>query len=381
MRFLHTSDWHLGRIFHGLRLLEDQAAVLQQVLSIAKEYTVDALIVAGDIYDRAVPPTEAVSLLNEVLGELVLQLKIPVILIAGNHDNPDRLNFGQALFASRQLFITGPVPAHPKPVVLEDADGPVYFAPLPYCEPLQATELSGSRKTSHEAALQWQIESMNAAIPQNARRVALAHVFLTGAQPTPDSERPLSIGGASTVSIRCFDTFHYTALGHLHTCQNCSQKVRYSGSLLKYSFAEASQKKAVHIVDMDGTGDISVETISLKAPHELAVLTGTFNELLTKPHLEHRNNYLKIQLTDETPVLDAKHRLEQVYPQILQLGYTRLLPRKKEEKTDASQRQGTSVLDLFETFFQETQGRTLTEEERKLFLRAAEEARQEGRGA
>ena len=378
MRFLHTSDWHLGRIFHGLHLLEDQRAALDQIITLAREYKVDALLAAGDIYDRAVPPTEAVNLLDETLRRLVVDLKLPVILIAGNHDNPDRLNFGRTLFATRQLYIVGPVAAHTLPVVLEDNHGPVYFAPLPYCEPLTATELSGEKKATHEAALQWQVEQMLQQIPENARKVALAHVFLTGARTTPDSERPLAAGGATTVSIDCFKDFNYTALGHLHACQNNSPTVRYSGSLLKYSFAEASQKKAVHIVDLDGEGKVSVETIPLTAPHELAVLKGTFRDLLEAPRTDHLSDYLQIVLTDPTPVLDAKHRLEQVYPQILQLGYERLQPREMEEQ-DTARRKGLSTDDLFQSFFREVQGRDMTDEEKKLFRQVVNEEDTEGR--
>ncbi len=378
MRFLHTSDWHLGRIFHGLHLLEDQRAALDQIITLAREYKVDALLAAGDIYDRAVPPTEAVNLLDETLRRLVVDLKLPVILIAGNHDNPDRLNFGRTLFAARQLYIVGPVAAHTPPVVLEDNHGPVYFAPLPYCEPLTATELSGGKKSTHEAALQWQVEQMLQQIPAGARKVALAHVFLTGARTTPDSERPLAAGGATTVSIDCFRDFNYTALGHLHACQNNSPTVRYSGSLLKYSFAEASQKKAVHIVDLDGEGKVSVETIPLTAPHELAVLKGTFRDLLEAPRTDHLSDYLQIVLTDPTPVLDAKHRLEQVYPQILQLGYERLQPREMEEQ-DTARRKGLSTDDLFQSFFREVQGRDMTDEEKKLFRQVVNEEDTEGR--
>ena len=378
MRFLHTSDWHLGRIFHGLHLLEDQRAALDQLIPLAREYKVDALLAAGDIYDRAVPPTEAVNLLDETLRRLVVDLKLPVILIAGNHDNPDRLNFGRTLFATRQLYIVGPVAAYTPPVVLEDNHGPVYFAPLPYCEPLTATELSGEKKATHEAALQWQVERMLQQIPENARKVALAHVFLTGARTTPDSERPLAAGGATTVSIDCFKDFNYTALGHLHACQNNSPTVRYSGSLLKYSFAEASQKKAVHIVDLDGEGKVSVETIPLTAPHELAVLKGTFRDLLEAPRTDHLSDYLQIVLTDPTPVLDAKHRLEQVYPQILQLGYERLQPREMEEQ-DTARRKGLSTDDLFQSFFREVQGRDMTDEEKKLFRQVVNEEDTEGR--
>ena len=300
MRFLHTSDWHLGRIFHGLHLLEDQRAALDQILDLAREYRVDALLVAGDVY---------VNLLDETLRRLVLDLKIPALLIAGNHDNPDRLNFGQALFAARQLYITGPVDPAAHPVVLEDADGPVYFAPLPYCEPLTATELSGEKKPTHEAALQWQVETILRQIPSRARKVALAHVFLTGARTTPDSERPLAAGGATTVSMDCFRDFHYTALGHLHACQNNSPRIRYCGSLLKYSFAEASQKKAVHIVDLDAKGDVSVETVPLTAPHELAVLKGEFRDLLENPRTDHLQDYLQIQLTDGMKELLGRERM------------------------------------------------------------------------
>ena len=378
MRFLHTSDWHLGRIFHGLHLLEDQRAALDQIITLAREYKVDALLAAGDIYDRAVPPTEAVNLLDETLRRLVVDLKLPVILIAGNHDNPDRLNFGRTLFATRQLYIVGPVAAYTPPVVLEDNHGPVYFAPLPYCEPLTATELSGEKKATHEAALQWQVERMLQQIPENARKVALAHVFLTGARTTPDSERPLAAGGATTVSIDCFKDFNYTALGHLHACQNNSPTVRYSGSLLKYSFAEASQKKAVHIVDLDGEGKVSVETIPLPVPYELAGLTGTFRDLLEAPRTDHLSDYLQIVLTDPTPVLDAKHRLEQVYPQILQLGYERLQPREMEEQ-DTARRKGLSTDDLFQSFFREVQGRDMTDEEKKLFRQVVNEEDTEGR--
>lgn len=157
MRFLHTSDWHLGRIFHGLHLLEDQVAVLGELMTIIREEKIDALFIAGDIYDRSVPPTEAVRALDEILGQLILGEKIPTVIIAGNHDNPDRLNFGRALFASENLFITGPASAETKPVILSDKTGPIYAAPLPYCEPLTATELSGDKKATHEAALSWQI--------------------------------------------------------------------------------------------------------------------------------------------------------------------------------------------------------------------------------
>ncbi|MFR9054463.1 MAG: exonuclease SbcCD subunit D [Acidaminococcus intestini] len=379
MRFLHTSDWHLGRIFHGLHLLEDQMAVLGELMSIIREEKIDALFIAGDIYDRSVPPTEAVRALDEILVQLVLGEKIPTVIIAGNHDNPDRLNFGRALFASENLFITGPASAKPKPVILSDKTGPIYVAPLPYCEPLTATELSGDKKTTHEAALSWQIAGILSAIPQKSRKIALSHTFVTGAQVTPDSERPLAAGGSSSVALSLYDAFHYTALGHLHAQQRLSDRAFYCGSLMKYSFSEVSQKKGVIIVDMDAAGNVTTTPLVLTPPHELSVLKGRFEDLLTHPRLEERENYLKIVLTDSTPVLDPKSRLEAVYPHILQLGYEGLSEEKKEDP--ARQRKNLTEVELFEHFFEAIQKRSMDDREQSLLAAVLDETRREGRNA
>lgn len=366
MRILHTSDWHLGRIFHGLRLTADQEAVLAQITLLIKDKKVDVVVMAGDIYDRAVPPTEAVDLLDRTLSRWVNELQVPVIMIAGNHDNPNRVGFGTRLFAAANLHIFGPVTTEAKPVVLNDVFGPVYFVPLTYCEPLQASALAGEKLASHEAALQWQIKNMLVQIPDGVRKVALAHVFLTGAQESPDSERPLSIGGTTTVGIENFASFNYTALGHLHACQKNSATVRYCGSLMKYSFNETTQKKAVHIIDLAADGSIEAETVELTAPHELACLKGTFAELTERPRLDMVDNYLQITLTDATPILDAKNRLEKLYPHILQLGYEALELDDQKENLSAAGRKQLTAEELFAAFFQTTQGRKLNEAEAAL---------------
>lgn len=379
MRFLHTSDWHLGRIFHGLHLIPDQTAVLEQVISIALDSKVDAVLIAGDIYDRAVPPTEAVNLLDNTLQQLVLKHRLPVILIAGNHDNPQRLNFGQALFAANKLFIYGPVSTSATPVVLEDKEGPVYFVPLTYCEPLTATELSGTKCPTHKAALSWQISQMLSQIPPQARKVALAHCFVTGALATPDSERSLTVGGSEQVDLQTFAPFNYTALGHLHACQSCNSQVRYSGSLLKYSFGEAAQKKAVHIIDLDAAGNIQAETIPLTAPHELAVLKGTFAQLTSTPEKALVNDYLQVILTDVTPVLDAKNKLESLYPHILQLSYEQLALGANNLPATILGTNKLSRETLFADFFQQTLNRSLTSEETKILHTALDDLAKEGR--
>ena len=367
MRFLHTSDWHLGRIFHGLHMTDDQASALDELIALVKDSNVDAVQIAGDIYDRAVPPTQAVALLDEVLRRLIQDAGKNVIMIAGNHDNADRLGFGQSLLAQNKLYITGPISAATKPVVLADEFGPVYFAPLTYGEPLAAAELLKQPLKTHEDVVRQQISNQLTLIPPTARKVALAHVFLTGAQESPDSERPLAIGGATTVGINCFDAFDYTALGHLHACQSGSSKVRYSGSLLKYSFNEASQPKGVHIVDMAADGSIAVETVPLKPRRELACLRGSFAELLREPQAELYDCYLQVTLTDEQPVLDAKYRLEQAYPHILHLEYARL-GSSNNNSVPAADHKKLGPAELFETFFTQVNNRELTAAEKHLLL-------------
>lgn len=375
MRFLHTSDWHLGRIFHGLHMTEEQSAVLSQLIALAVDRKVDAVLIAGDIYDRAVPPTQAVSLLDETLSCLIKKNNIPVILIAGNHDNPERLAFGRSLLAESNLYIYGPFTNNAEPVVLRDEFGPVYFAPLTYAEPLVAAEVSGIETPTHEAALQLQVQNMLARIPAGARKVALAHVFLTGGQESTDSERPLSVGGASTVGIENFAAFNYTALGHLHACQAGNSNVRYSGSLLKYSFNEVKQAKGVHVVDLDGEGNITVETVSFSPPHELACLRSTFDDLLENPRTEVADHYLQITLDDEHPILDAKYRLEQVYPNILHLEYSRLQGLSTTE-THTGDHQKLGVKELFTSFFEQVNDRPLTAAETEILAATIDEAAQ-----
>jgi exonuclease SbcD len=414
MRILHTADWHLGRIFHGLHLTEEQAYVLDQLVALTKEAKTDAVLIAGDIYDRAVPPTQAVELLNETLNRLIKEAGQKVILIAGNHDNPERLGFASELLAGQNLFIYGPLAKTAAPVVLPDQFGPVYFAPLTYGEPLAAQTILGTAEKiaaeetaaagagaqdapkmaageadlfataataapnllkTHEDVVRRQIELMLAQIPIGARKIALAHVFLTGATES-DSERPLSIGGTTTVSKNVFDAFDYTALGHLHMCQSCGDKIRYGGSLLKYSFNETSQKKGVHVLDLDATGKFTAETIPLTARHELGCLEGTFAELLQDPKPEDKAKFLQITLTDPLPILDAKYKLEQVYPHILHLQYARLAPRQDQ----AGLVPGKQQLDpaaLFKNFYRQTEGRELTAAEQELLTQALADAGRE----
>ena len=271
MRFLHTADWHLGRSFHNVSLIEDQAHVLRQLVDLAKDAEVDAVIVAGDVYDRAVPPPDAVSLLSDVLGELALGLGIPVIMIAGNHDSAERLNFGAQLLARSRCHIFGRLGAQPDHVVLEDAHGPVHVLGLPYAEPSVVRERTGADLHTHDAAMAHLAAAAAANVPEAERSILVAHCFVAGGSES-ESERPLSVGGAGNVSAAAFEPFAYTALGHLHRPQAAGPNARYSGSLLKYSFSEVDHEKSVSLVELDAAGAATVEEVSLTPRRDMRLI-------------------------------------------------------------------------------------------------------------
>ncbi len=284
MRFLHTADWHLGRLFHGSYLTEDQAHVLDQFVALVKDEKPDAVLICGDVYDRAVPPADAVRLLDDVLSRLVLDLRVPVIMIAGNHDSPDRLAFGSRVLAGQGLHVFGSVTHNVQCVTLYDKWGPVRIYALPYAEPSVArVMLEAEEIRTHEAALKACLERIWFEHPSEARSVALAHAFVSGGEAS-ESERPLSVGGADRVSPDSFEGIHYVALGHLHRPQTVvSERLCYAGSLLKYSFSEAGHSKCVTLVEIGRDGECEIRRIPLTPKRELRRIEGYLKDILEGP--------------------------------------------------------------------------------------------------
>lgn len=318
MRFLHTADWHLGRVYHGVSLLEDQAEVLRGFVRLAADTRPDAILIAGDVYDRSVPPAEAVRLLDAVLTELVGELRIPVVMIAGNHDGPDRLGFGAGLLDGAGLAVRGPVAAEAVPLVLRDAAGEVAVWPLPYAEPAVVRGLLGDEAvTDHHAALAAQLRAVRAAMA-GRRNVVVAHAFVAGGSES-ESERPLSVGGSGAVGAELFAGVDYVALGHLHRAQQVGDaRIQYSGSLLKYSFAEAAQLKSVNLVELAGDGRCTVERIPLPPRRDLRIVEGELADLVAAAAADpHRDDYLLARLTDYGALLDAMGKLRAAYPNAL----------------------------------------------------------------
>lgn len=357
MRFIHTGDWHLGRLFHNLHLTSDQRFTLDALVRLAEERSADAVVIAGDVFDRAVPPTEAVELFDDIVGKLALELSIPVIAIAGNHDSATRLEYLSGLARRAGVHVVGHVGAEPRAVEIAGRDGvDVRFWPLAYTDAETARcELARDDIHSHEAALAAQLERVRERRGDGARDVVVAHAFVIGGAESA-SERQLSVGGSGAVAGGLFDGFDYVALGHLHKPQQLgSERVRYSGSLLKYSFDEADHAKSVSIVDIDADGAVAIEEAVLPVRHDLARVRGTMEELLAAPPTDVLGGaFVEVVLTDIEPQLGAMARLRQTFPGILSLrrepqiaaGAAEELPRGRRVKE-------RSLPELFAEFFED----------------------------
>ena len=373
MRFLHTSDWHLGRIFHGVHLTDDQAHVLEQFIELVKDVTPDVVLIAGDVYDRSVPPIEAVRLLDETITRILLDCRVPVIMIAGNHDSPERLGFGTRLLARQGLYVISRVNGNPTPVILNDAHGPVYFCPIPYAEPPVVREvLSVTDALDHDRALRLLTGRLLAHVPAGARSVALAHAFVAGGEVS-ESERPLSVGGTGAVDWSCFQSFHYTALGHLHGPQSAgSAGIRYAGSLLKYSFAESASRKSVTLVEMDGAGEVQVEEMILTPRRDVRCLSGYLDELMTMTgDSPDRDDYLMVTLKDTGAILDVIGKLRSVYPNVLHIERP-CLTGAGELRGPGGDHRRVNEADLFASFFEQVTGEHLQHDLQQTFTETLE---------
>jgi exonuclease SbcD len=257
MKFIHTSDWHIGRLFQNISLLEDQLHVLKQVKDYAKRHQVDALIIAGDIFDRSVPPADAVAALDHFFDEMSAELKCPIIMISGNHDSAKRIGFGAGHMRLSGLHILNAVSDVTTPVIIDTVTGPVHFYGIPYHDPVEVREAFSCEVSTYDAAHTFLVEQIKQVRDAEIPSVLISHCFIDGAEES-ESERPLSIGGADRVSYQPLQDFDYVALGHLHAPQyKGKEHIRYSGSLLKYSFSEVKQKKGITLVELDNKGLVS----------------------------------------------------------------------------------------------------------------------------
>lgn len=367
MKFLHTADWHLGRYLHGRSLLEDQAHVLDQFVELARDEAVDAVVIAGDVYDRSIPPAEAVALLDEILSRLVVDCAIPVILVAGNHDSAERIGFGGRISEGQGLFLRGPLDRL-EPVVLAGHHGEVAFYPVPYVDPLYARALPGGEAvTDHQSALSHLVGSLRKTFVPGRRHVLVGHAFVTGGSES-ESERPLSVGGSGMVAADTFEGFDFVALGHLHRPQAVgSERIHYSGSLLKYSFNEVDHAKSVSVVELNGEYGPSVRRVALMPLRDVRIVCGTLQELLACPDPGFsREDYLRADLTDTSPLLDPMARLREVYPNMLELQFVQTVSEGGGARAAGDHRQRQPA-DLFQAFYRDVMQEELGEAELDAF--------------
>ncbi|MCR2804372.1 exonuclease SbcCD subunit D [Paenibacillus soyae] len=381
MKLFHTADWHLGKLVHGVYMTEDQRHVLEQLIQAVRDEKPDAVIIAGDLYDRAVPPTEAVELLDEVLERIVIGLNTPVIAISGNHDSPDRISFGTRMMESRGLYLAGQLRPEAPPVVLRDTYGDVCFHLIPYADPAVVRHLLDDEAIrSHDDAMRAIVQRLEQRMDPKARHVFVGHAFVTptgeAADNTSESERPLAIGGAEHVSASHFRSFHYTALGHLHQAHYVlNESIRYSGSPLKYSVSEEKHNKGYYVVELGQEGVVSIEKRELKPLRDMRRVEATLEELETHAVNE---DYVYVTLVSEHPVLFPMEKVRAVYPNAMhveRISRQRSASAASTENTSGGRpneglrRSETDPLELFASFYQEVKEQPLSYEKKALFAK------------
>ncbi|ORM06370.1 metallophosphoesterase family protein [Prescottella equi] len=354
MRILHTSDWHIGRTFHGVDLLADQTRVLDAIAAVVAQRGVDVVVVPGDVYDRSIPSADAVAVCNRGF-EAIRAAGAVIVATSGNHDSPVRLGTGAAFAAAGGLHLMTRVSALDVPVVLDDDHGPVAFYGIPYLEPeITRTELGVPQARSHAEILDVAMAKIRADLDERRagapglRSVLLAHAFVVGGEAT-GSERSISVGGVETVSASAFDGVDYVALGHLHSPQTLAENVRYSGSPLPYSFGERSHRKAVWLVDVDAAGLATVERLDLPVVRGLSQVTGTLDELLSDAAFDSaEDHYVSAVLTDALRPVDAMRALQTRFPYAVHMEWQR--PEGNPELRYRDRVRGRSDLEIAEGF-------------------------------
>lgn len=372
MKFIHLSDLHLGKRLYETSLIDDQRAILLQILGVIDDERPDAVLIAGDVYDKSMPSAEAVTLFDFFLTELS-ERKVPVFVISGNHDSPERIAYGAHAMRAAGIHLSPVYDGTITPVILHDEHGEVAVYMLPFVKPSHVRRFYGEEEiNTYTDAVSVAIKKMNADVA--VRNVLITHQFVTGANRS-DSEE--TVGGSDNVDGAVFKDFDYVALGHLHGPQFCgSDKIRYCGTPLKYSFAEADDEKSVTVVTLGAKGDkAQIRTVALTPKRELKKIKGKFSELLVPA--KRCDDYVQITLTDENDVVNAMSRLQTVYPNALELRYDNARTRRNALLTDVEQVKNKTPYELFAQFFEERNNSPMTAEQSEYVKSLIEEIKEE----
>jgi exonuclease SbcD len=340
---------------------EEQKYVLDKLIDKIKIYDPQLIIIAGDIYDRSIPPVSSVELLNEFLNTVVLKMKKKIIMISGNHDSSNRLSFGNKLLEDQGLYIVGEIDKDIKKIVLEDEYGKLNIYPIPYMDVSMGRFIyEDDEIKTHDDLLKKITDNIKSNMNKDERNIVIYHGFVINLNKKEDveisdSERPLSIGGSDYIDVNYFTDFDYSALGHLHKPQKVlNENIRYSGSLMKYSFSEHNQRKAITLVDLKAKGDLSYELLDLVSRRDLRVIKGNLNDLIDEKIYKNTNvdDYIMAILTDEGEIYDAPSKLKAVYPNLLKIELKRNISDKKID-IDNEDFEKKDILELFKDFYEE----------------------------
>lgn len=376
MKFVHLSDLHLGKRVNGYSMIEDQKYILLKILNVIDEQKAEAVVIAGDVYDKPIPPTEAVQLFDDFLFRLV-ERNLQILVISGNHDSPERIAFGSRFMDKSGVHMSQVYNGKNDLVELKDKYGKVNFYMLPFVKPSNVRRFFEDEEiNTYTDAVRVAVSHMN--VNKKARNVIITHQFVTGAQRS-ESET-IAVGGTDNVDSYVFDDFDYVALGHIHGPQNVGKNtVRYCGTPLKYSFSEISHKKSVTVVEMKEKGNVKVSTVELTPKLDMREIKGTYEELTFKKNYENTNteDYLHIILTDEEDVADAVAKLRCVYPNLMKLDYDNTRTRNSLALTQAEETEKKTDTELLSDFFEKQNGKPLSDEQLEYAANLFEQIKEE----
>ena len=382
MKFLHLADLHLGKILHEQSLIEDQKYMISKIEDKIEKEKIDAILIAGDVYDKSFATTEAVNLLDSFLNTLIKELKVKVFMISGNHDSKDRLGFGNKIFENNGLYISSKYEGKLKKVQLEDKFGKINIYMLPFIKPADVRKYFEAEITSYNEAVEKIIE--NEEINEGERNIIIVHQFVTSGTFFPertDSET-ISLGGIDNIDISNFDKFDYVAIGHIHRPQKIGRDTaRYAGTMLKYSFSEANDNKSIPIIDFKEKGNIDIDLQEIKPIRDLREIKGPLEELLKEENYKgtNQNDYIKAIITNENPVYDAIGQLRRVYPNVLKLEIRNSKTERQAEFNENSLEQlnKKTEIQLFNDFYKMQNNIDLNEEQIEIINKIVKEAKNE----
>ena len=383
MKILHLADLHLGKILQEQSLIEDQEYMLKEIINIIKVEKVQVLLISGDVYDRSVPPTEAVNLLDDFLKILIKDLKIKVFIISGNHDSKDRLGFGNKIFEDEGLYIESKYNGRLKKVRLEDEYGPLNIYMLPFIKPVEVKKFfEDDLENNYDLAINKIIEKEE--IDESERNIIMVHQFVTAGNVKPErtESEVLSLGGIENVDVSNFKSFDYVAIGHVHRPQKIGRDTaRYAGTILKYSFSEINHNKSIPIIDIQEKGNITINLLPLKPLRDMREIKGPIEELIKEENYKEGNleDYIKAIITNEEPVYDAIGKIKKIYPNTLKLEIqnSKTINKNEEQNINLEELKKKSELELFSDFYKLQNNLDLNEEQKEIVKNIISEVKHE----